>query len=296
MKFLFLPLLSQLNNKFTHFLVIFEQNLTDMKNTILSFALLLFTFFAVAQTPEQGPQAVFGELTHEGPYDRSEILLQEKLDVKSSDDKAYQIVSYHVTIAPKSGSPIRFEVNGNKFPAKLQGSLNQIVAGDEIRVESIMAMVNKDIYDFVNLKPITLVVKGFKAEGPYEPAYPLMKDSYPVTNEPVKMDSFLRATFGDFNLSVPHSKEDILKQTEVGVYSKEGLTYNVQSFKMIVAFKNDPAVMASSNSNQLTDNMKKVLTRVKSGDRILFEAIRATGEIEGKTYRANLSPIIVTVL
>jgi hypothetical protein len=38
------------------------------------------------------------------------------------------------------------------------------------------------------------------------------------------------------------------------------------------------------------------LTRVKSGDRILIEGIRAEGEIEGKTYKANLSPIIITVL
>ena len=267
-----------------------------MKNTTLSFALLLFSFFSIAQSNENGPKTIFGELTHEGPYDRSEILLQEKLNVTSNDGKSYDIVSYHVTISPKAGSPIRFEVRGNKFPAKFQGSLNRIVAGDEIHIESAMAMVNKDIYDFVNLEPITLVVKEFKAEGPYEPAYPLMKESYPATNEPVSMDSFLRVTFGDLDLSIHHSKEDILKHTELGVYSKEGLNYTVQSFKMIVAFKNDPAVMASSNSNQLTDNMKKVLARVKSGDRILFEAIRAKGEIEGKTYKANISPIVITVL
>ena len=65
---------------------------------------------------------------------------------------------------------------------------------------------------------------------------------------------------------------------------------------MIVAFKSDPPLMASSNSNLLTSNMKEVLTRVKSGDRILIEGIRAEGEIEGKTYKTNLSPIIITVL
>ena len=110
------------------------------------------------------------------------------------------------------------------------------------------------------------------------------------------MDSLAQATFGSINVYMEkYTKEDLLKQTEIRVYSKEDLEYTVISFKMIIAFKDNPAIMASSNSDQLTSQMQGMLSRVKTGDRILIEGIRAKLEVNGEFMRANLSPIVITV-
>ena len=258
-----------------------------MKNILFSFTLLFSVLFTVAQTTKTGPRAVFGNLEHDGPYDRSEILLQEKLTVSSDDNQVYTITAYHLTIAPTTGKSIRFEVEGEKLPAKLQGVLNQVVAGDKIHIESIRATT--DGTDALALKSIVLEVKTYTSDGPYDAVWPNF-------NEPIKTDSFLIATFGDLHPSKPHSKEDILKQAEIGTFSKIGLDYNVISFKMIVAFKKAPATMASTSSNKLTPKMKEILSRSTSGDRILIEGIRAQTTINGEVIKANLSPIIITVL
>jgi hypothetical protein len=64
---------------------------------------------------------------------------------------------------------------------------------------------------------------------------------------------------------------------------------------MIIDFKDAPATMATSNSAQLTTQMTKMLSSVSTGDRILIEGIRAQADVDGKTIRANLSPIVLTV-
>ncbi len=119
--------------------IIFGQNPNVMKNILFSFTLLFSVLFTLAQSTKTGPRAIFGNLEHDGPCDRSEILLQEKLTVSSNDGQVYTITAYHLTIAPTTGKSIGFEVEGEKLPAKLQGALNQIVAGDKIHIESIRA-------------------------------------------------------------------------------------------------------------------------------------------------------------
>ena len=42
--------------------------------------------------------------------------------------------------------------------------------------------------------------------------------------------------------------------------------------------------------------MQGMLSRVKTGDRIIVEGIRAKSEVKGEFIRANLRPIIITVL
>lgn len=260
-----------------------------MKNIILSSTLLLSILFSVAQSTETSPRVVFGDLKHNGPYDRSEILLQEKLTVSSGDGNTYQVISYKLTISPATGRPTRFEVQGNKLPAKLQGALNQIVGGDKILIESVFAMVNEDKYDIRMLSPIELVLKSFESDGPYNTSY--------GDNGKTTIDSLLQATLGIIEADgSPHSLEEILKQTEIGVKSPKGLDYVVQSFKLITARKSAPASMATSNSNQITESMTAMLSKLQSGDRILVEGIRAQVDVEGKTIRANLSPVIITVL
>jgi preprotein translocase subunit YajC len=54
--------------------------------------------------------------------------------------------------------------------------------------------------------------------------------------------------------------------------------------------------MASSSNGQLTGQMQNMISKLKSGDRIIIEGIRAHVDVNGKTIPANLRPIIITVL
>ena len=64
---------------------------------------------------------------------------------------------------------------------------------------------------------------------------------------------------------------------------------------MILAYKELPPVMMSTSGNQLSYQMKEAIIKLKTGDRILIEGITATAEDNGETYKANLSPIIITI-
>jgi hypothetical protein len=259
-----------------------------MKKILFTLCILLSFGAFAQQTTADGPRLVFGELKHESPYDRSEILLQDRLTISSKDGNQYMVANFKMIIAPKEGDSMLLTGTGDKLTPQMQGALNQIVAGDKVRIESVFAIVNGDQYDVVALEPIVLVVKEFENDGPY--------DSKFDDSNPNKIDSLLIATFGSIDsFGESRTKEEVLKQTEILVYSKDDLEYTVMSFKMIIAFKDNPAIMASSSSNQLTTKMQEMLSRVKSGDRILIEGIRAKSEVKGEFIRANLSPIIITI-
>ena len=261
-----------------------------MKNVLFTLCILLSFGAFAQQSTDNGPRVVFGELQHEGPYDRSEILLQDRLTISSGDGKAYEISSYHLTISPAKGKPIRFEEQGNKLSPKAQGALNQIVAGDRVLVESVFATVNGDQFDVVKLKPVILEIREFQSEGPYD-------SKFTKSNEPAKMDSIAHATFGSIDTDGgPHALEEILKQMEILVKSEGNVEYTVKSFKLIAVPKEVPPSMASSSNGQLTGQMQNMIGKLKSGDRILIEGIRAQADVNGKTIPANLSPIIITVL
>ncbi|MBT8326800.1 MAG: hypothetical protein KJP21_03690, partial [Bacteroidia bacterium] len=67
----------------------------------------------------------------------------------------------------------------------------------------------------------------------------------------------------------------------------------VTGFKMIVAYKRKPPVMATGSGSALTGQMKSMIRSAGAGDRILFEGIRAKEAKYG--FNANLSPIIITI-
>ena len=260
-----------------------------MKYVLFTFCTLLsFSSFAQQET-ENKPRAVFGELKHQGPYDRSELLLQEKLTVSSGDGHQYKIVKFKLIVLAKAGAPASYNGMGNALTPKMQAGLNPLVGGDRIIVESIYASKDGDKSNLVQLEPIVLQVRKFENDGPYMTAYP-------GRNEPIKLDSLAFATLGNLELGIPHTLKDILKHTKVEVQSDNELSYTITSFKLITAPKNGPASMATSSNNMLTKQMQKMLSKLVTGDRILIEAIRATSEIDGKTERINLSPIVITVL
>jgi hypothetical protein len=74
-----------------------------------------------------------------------------------------------------------------------------------------------------------------------------------------------------------------------------GFAYNIQykiiSFKCIVAYQDKQPVMFSGNSGALTTPMIDAIAKIRGGDRLLFEAIRAEEKNYG--FKANLPPVII---
>ncbi|PCJ66502.1 MAG: hypothetical protein COA58_06915 [Bacteroidetes bacterium] len=99
------------------------------------------------------------------------------------------------------------------------------------------------------------------------------------------------------NDGLPKGKASIGAQTTIIASMGAGFAYNlkyrVNGFKMIMAYKRRPPVMASSSSGVLTSKMRGMIKSAKAGDRILIEGIRATESKYG--FKANLSPIIITI-
>ena len=99
------------------------------------------------------------------------------------------------------------------------------------------------------------------------------------------------------NDGLPKGKAAVGAQTSIIASMGAGFAYNlnyrVEGFKMIIAYKRKPPVMASSNSGVLTSQMKGMMKSASAGDRILIEGIRATELKYG--FKANLSPIIITI-
>jgi gliding motility-associated protein GldM len=99
------------------------------------------------------------------------------------------------------------------------------------------------------------------------------------------------------NDGLPKGKAAVGAQTSIIASMGAGFAYNlnyrVQGFKMIIAYKRKPPVMASSSSGVLTGQMKSMMKSARAGDRILIEGIRATEAKYG--FKANLSPIIITI-
>lgn len=71
------------------------------------------------------------------------------------------------------------------------------------------------------------------------------------------------------------------------------LHYQVTSYKFIIAFADKPPVMYSGNGPLLTGQMRRAMTEISGGDRILIEGIQAKEEKYG--FKPNLSPVIITI-
>ncbi len=256
-----------------------------MSKLILSLTFFLF----VTNSYAQKPKAVFGNLTDEGPYDRSEILLQEELNITSSDDEIYEILSYTLSVPGHPDNPIRFDVLGSKLPVKLQGALNSIIEGDKIVIESIVALASSSDKT-IKLNPVILEIKKYESNGAYTSAY--KKKS----NIAVQIDSLAYAQYGSIkNKGNPVSKEELLAQNKLVVLGVSDLKYKISSFKMIIAYKEKPPVMMSSSSERITSKMMELITNTSSGDRVLMEGIRATYQVDTEIYNLNLAPIVLKV-
>ena len=266
-------------------------------------------------TATDQPRVSFGELKHEGPFTRADVILQDRILVSSGDGNTYKVIQYTILLAPKNDTTTQMQIAGNTLTEAVKKELYKLAPGDKITISGVMAMVNNDPYDFRMLPPITLQLDGGKLDMEKSRKYTektYVLSGYPTdTTEirsdvvtPTKSDEVASLTetrtfavLGDIqNTGVPIAKEDILKQNEINVISKDSLTYTVSYFTMIIAYKNSPAKSTTSSSNKLTGNMKTLLKSLNSGDRVLIEGIKAETVIDGETYRAFLSPFILTVL
>jgi gliding motility-associated protein GldM len=99
------------------------------------------------------------------------------------------------------------------------------------------------------------------------------------------------------NDGLPKGRASVMAQTSILASMGAGFAYNLQyrvtGFKMIMAYKRRPPVMANSNNGMLTPEMQGLIRSAGADDRILFEGIRASEAKYG--FNANLSPIIITI-
>ena len=99
------------------------------------------------------------------------------------------------------------------------------------------------------------------------------------------------------NDGLPKGKASVSAQSSIlasmGAGFAYNLTYRVTGFKLILAYKRRPPVLASSSSGALTSKMRSMIKSAKKGDRILIESIRAKETKYG--FKANLSPIIISL-
>ncbi len=258
--------------------------------------LIAFTSFSQNNTTIEKARAVFGELKGEGPYTRSDVILQDHISVSSSDGNKYEVVSFRLIIAPKAGTAILLSSRNSSFSENIKQNLYTVVVGDKIIVEAIEATVNGDLKNRVSLEPIMLTIGDMRIldYSPYEAATYGKNNS---KNNAPKAGEMPHATFGSIDASdakTSYTLEDIIAQTEI-LTKNGGLTYKVTQFKMILAYKELPPVMMSTSGNQLSYQMKEAIIKLKTGDRIIIEGITATAEDNGETNKANLSPIIITI-
>lgn len=262
-----------------------------MYTRTLSFLASLFLLstlsYAQISVKETPPKVHFGNLKHQGPYDRSEILLQDRLTISSSGSEPYSVMSFSLAISPVKGKKSIFQITDAKIPAKVQGSLNQIVSGDTVHISDIKIVKNEDYLNPVAPKNFSLLVATIIDEN----------DPYDVDGQQKKSpyDNGPKVTFGLLDLNTA-TIEEIKSQTELLCdTNSNAANYRITSFKMIIAPRKGIPIMASSSSNKLTDSMIRLLQSLKSGDKILFEGIKAYIKINGTIHKANLSPLIITI-
>ena len=99
------------------------------------------------------------------------------------------------------------------------------------------------------------------------------------------------------NDGLPKGKSAVSAQSSIIASMGAGFAYNlnyrVKRFRLIMAYKRKPPVIANSSSGSLTSQMKSMIKSASSGDRILIEGIKAKETKYG--FEANLSPIIISI-
>lgn len=74
-------------------------------------------------------------------------------------------------------------------------------------------------------------------------------------------------------------------------FAYEGVRYSINSYIFVYAPRRGDAVMVQGNGTALPPQAKGIMSRLRSGDRVIVDNIQATGP-DGKR---NLSPLVITV-
>ena len=249
-----------------------------MKYLILFLALCTSSIIALGQTLTI-PTARLGDLNGEGPWTRSDILVQEFLNVNSEPANAYKVVSFKLYIKLSSGVEKIAFAQGNNLTPEMETMLNLIEEGSMVMFEKIIAKRTDGSDETILLAPVT---------------YKLTEKPKPVAKD-LEVLQDCKILLGNIDFTKEFTLEELEKQDIIKVVCLDGVTYPVVSFNVIAAYKIAPPAMGKFIGNTIHEPGLKMIKSMKSGDRLLFERIIVEVVENGETIKKKIPPLVVTL-
>lgn len=245
---------------------------------LLTLVISLFAFAAIAQN-NTAPTATLGNLKGEGPWNRSDILVQEFLNVRSEPADAYKVVSFKLYIKLANGVEKIAFAQGNALTPEMETMLNFIEEGSTVMFEKIIAKRTDGSDETLLLAPIT---------------YKLTEQLKPEAKE-LEVLNDCKIMLGNIDFTKEFTLEELGKQDKIKVVCLDGVTYPVVSFNVIAAYKEAPPAMGKFIGNTIHEPGLKMIKSMESGDRLLFERIIIEVIENGETVRKTVPPLVVTL-
>jgi len=227
-----------------------------MKNLFLLLAFCTASSISFGQTSSV-PTAILGNLKGEGPWNRSDILVQEFLNVNSEPANAYKVVSFKLNIKLTAGEEKIAFTQGNALTPEMETMLNLIEEGSTVMFEKIIAKRTDGSDETILLAPVTYKL----TEKPKTEA----KD--------LEVLQDCKIILGNIDFTKEFTLEELGKQDIIKVVCLDGVTYPVVSFNVIAAYKIAPPAMGKFIGNTIHEPGLKMIKAMKSGDRLLFDSL-----------------------
>jgi hypothetical protein len=249
-----------------------------MKNLFLLLAFCTASSISFGQTSSV-PTAILGNLKGEGPWNRSDILVQEFLNVNSEPANAYKVVSFKLNIKLTAGEEKIAFTQGNALTPEMETMLNLIEEGSTVMFEKIIAKRTDGSDETILLAPVT---------------YKLTEKPKPVAKD-LEVLKDCKIMLGNIDFTKEFTLEELGKQDIIKVVCLDGVTYPVVSFNVIAAYKVAPPAMCKFIGNTISETGLKMIKSMKSGDRLLFERIIVEVIENGETVKKTIPPLVVTL-
>ena len=227
-----------------------------MKNLFLLLAFCTASSISFGQTSSV-PTAILGNLKGEGPWNRSDILVQEFLNVNSEPANAYKVVSFKLNIKLTAGEEKIAFTQGNALTPEMETMLNLIEEGSTVMFEKIIAKRTDGSDETILLAPVT---------------YKLTEKPKPVAKD-LEVLKDCKIMLGNIDFTKEFTLEELWKQDKIKVVCLDGVTYPVVSFNVIAAYKIAPPAMGKFIGNTIHEPGLKMIKSMKSGDRLLFDSL-----------------------
>ncbi len=249
-----------------------------MKNTILSLVICFASILSFGQTAST-PTAILGNLKGEDPWTRSDILVQEFLNVQSEPADAYKVVSFKLYIKLANGIEKIAFAQGNALTPEMETMLNFIEEGSTVTFEKIITKRTDGSDETILLAPVT---------------YKITEKPKPVAKD-LEVLKDCKIMLGNIDFTKEFTLEELWKQDKIKVVCLDGVTYPVVSFNVIAAYKVAPPAMCKFIGNTISETGLKMIKSMKSGDRLLFERIIVEVVENGETIKKTIPPLVVTL-